>query len=258
MTILAKILKEKEKEVAKLRNHRSIKEIKRSRELRSFKSQCEKDQSLKIIAEYKRASPSKGLINGGIDPVEQAKRYQNLGASMISVLTDGPFFEGSYADLAAVSDAVDLPILNKDFIIDELQIDQAYAHGADVILLIASSLPYQRLSDLYQYAIRLGLEILFEVHDRDELELANRLGAEIIGVNNRNLKTFHVDLSVTEQLAQLVDMDRQILVSESGIKTGADVKRVKHAGAKAILVGETLMRANNMEQTFTNLLRCGE
>ncbi|WP_440897844.1 indole-3-glycerol phosphate synthase TrpC [Amphibacillus sp. Q70] len=255
MTILETILLEKEKEVKQLKKDVSLTEQKRLTPIHSFIAQCRKDQSLIIIAEFKRASPSKGIINPDLDPTKQAEQYQALGASMISVLTDQPFFKGSYADLAAVRNTVDLPILNKDFIIDEVQIDRAYRYGADVILLIAASLPEQRLNDLYQYAIKLGLEVLFEVHKPEELTIANRIGAELIGVNNRDLKTFEVDLKVTEQLAQLLDIDRQILVSESGIQTAADVQRLKQAGARAILVGETLMRANDLQATFSDFLK---
>lgn len=255
MTILAKILLEKEKEIAQLKKEFSAAEHKRSTPIHSFIAQCRKDQSLKIIAEFKRASPSKGMINPNLDPKNQAELYEKLGATMISVLTDQTFFKGSYADLSVVRSVVDLPILNKDFIIDEVQIDRAYSYGADVILLIAASLPEQRLNHLYQYANKLGLEVLFEVHNQEELELANQIGAELIGVNNRDLKTFAVDLTVTEQLAQSIDFDHQILVSESGIKTSADVLRVKQAGAQAILVGESLMRTDDLQQTFNDFLK---
>lgn len=255
MTILSEILLEKEKEVEQLKKHFSPLTEKSPRPIRSFTAQCQKDQSLQVIAEFKRASPSKGMINPNLDPKHQAKLYERLGASMISVLTDHSFFKGSYADLRAVRSVVDLPILNKDFIIDELQIDRAYCCGADVILLIAASLPEDRLNDLYQYATKLGLEVLFEVHNQEEVDLAQRIGVELVGINNRNLKTFEVDLAVTERLALFIDHDRQILVSESGIQTGKDVLRLREAGAQAILVGERLMRARNLQQTFVEFLK---
>lgn len=255
MTILEKILAVKREEVAQLRKTFSLEGKKRKAPIYSFIERCQKDDRLKLIAEFKRASPSKGTINATLDPIEQAQTYQELGASMVSVLTDREFFKGSYEDLIAVKETIDLPVLNKDFIIDEVQIDRAYLEGADVILLIAASLPEDRLKELYQHAEKRDLEILFEVHNEAELEIAQRIGSRLIGVNNRDLKTFTVDLGVTEQLAQLIDHKREILVSESGLKTTEDVVRVKEAGARAILVGETLMRASDLQQTFREILK---
>ena len=255
MTILDDILTVKKEEVAKLKATNSLDGKERSAPIHSFIDLCQRDQALKLIAEFKRASPSKGVINADLDPEEQAGTYQKLGASMISVLTDREFFQGSYQDLVKVKESIDLPILNKDFIIDEIQIDRAYLHGADVILLIAASLPKERLAQLYQYARKRGLEVLFEVHNETELQIAQEIGARLIGVNNRDLKTFKVDLSVTERLAKLIDFDQEILVSESGIKTADDVLRVKKAGARAILVGETLMRSSDLQQTFSDILK---
>jgi len=174
---------------------------------------------------------------------------------MISVLTDRQFFQGNYQDLAQVKQTVELPILNKNFIIDEIQIDHAYSYGADLILLIVASLTEERLKQLYDHAKKLGLEVLVEVHDESELKAAQAIGAKLIGVNNRDLKTFTVDLAVTERLAQLIDHDREILISESGLQTADDVRRVKQAGAKAILVGETLMRSADLEKTFQDMLK---
>ncbi|WP_067842238.1 indole-3-glycerol phosphate synthase TrpC [Amphibacillus sediminis] len=255
MTILADILTEKRKEVEQLKQHYLPQE--RHAPLHSFYRYCQQAEQIQIIAEFKRASPSKGVINAKLDPRAQAIAYQKAGAAMISVLTDQPFFQGSFQDLREVRSVVDLPILNKDFIIDEIQIDRAYQQGADVILLIAAALPEQRLEQLYHYATKLGLEVLLEVHDPSELALAKQIGASLIGVNNRNLKTFEVDLAVTEALAKLIDHSKQILISESGIKNSTDVARVRRAGAKAILVGETMMRSTKLEDTFTKLTEAG-
>ncbi|WP_199880761.1 indole-3-glycerol phosphate synthase TrpC [Bacillus massiliglaciei] len=214
----------------------------------SLVEKLRKASRLEIISEIKRASPSKGNINLDVNPVQQAMEYERNGAAAISVLTDESFFKGTFKDLHDVSEAVSIPRLCKDFIINEVQIDYARHHGATVILLIVAALPANRLEQLYRYAKSLGLDVLTEVHDEFELETALTLEAELIGINNRDLKTFEVHLSVTERLAKNIDLSRHILVSESGIKTREDAIRVKEAGAKAILVGETLMRANNVSQ----------
>lgn len=251
MTILNKILIEKEKEVVKLKDqtfHPST-----SKEVPTFKEKIKLSTKINIIAEIKRSSPSKGPIQMNVDPVSQAKKYAALGASAISVLTDQPFFNGSMDDLRAVREVVDLPILCKDFIIDPIQIDQAKAAGANMILLIVAALDYKELTTLYQYAKSQGLEVLVEVHNEDEMERALHLGAQIIGINNRDLKSFEVDLSTTEDLSSMITDPKIILISESGIQTREDVVRVANAGAEVILVGETLMRSNNLAATFTDL-----
>lgn len=252
MTILEKILKEKEKEVAELKHSFDANVVKREEDIRSFYEKCQHARDIQVIAEFKRSSPSKGQINHGINPDVQAKLYEKAGASMMSILTDEPFFKGSMKDLAAVRKAVDLPLLNKDFIIDPIQIDRAYAYGADVILLIVAALSDAKLKELYEYATSLGLDVLVEVHNQEELERTKRIQPKLIGINNRNLKTFEVTLETTEKLAKQVDLTEQILVSESGIASALDVQRVKRAGAKAILVGETLMKAKNVEETIAS------
>ncbi|MFK4998598.1 indole-3-glycerol-phosphate synthase [Bacillus sp. N9] len=192
-------------------------------------------------------------MNSEVDPVLQAQQYAAAGAGAISVLTDKTFFKGSMADLSAVSKAVDVPLLCKDFMIDRIQIDVAKDHGASVILLIASALPEERLSELYQYAKSLHLDVLFEVHDEKEAETALRIGANIIGINNRNLKTFEVDLAATERVASLLEKEDVLLISESGIRYREDVTRVEAAGAQAILVGETLMRSDDIAKTMEDI-----
>lgn len=253
MTILEKIIAEKVKEVAELKASYQPGQIKGKRVNVSLYDTFMQAEKMNIIAEMKRASPSKGLINDGVEPATQGRIYETCGAGAISVLTDTPFFQGTIEDMQEVREVVDIPVLNKDFIIAEIQIDRAFDAGANVILLIAAALPEQRLTELYQYASDKGLEILFEVHNEEELAVANRIGAQIIGINNRDLKTFEVDLATTERLAEQIDTTRTLLISESGMKERADVERVKRAGAKGILVGETMMRSVNLKETFESL-----
>src|SRR5699024_4835837 len=208
---------------------------------------------MQIIAEIKRSSPSKGTIAMEVDPVEQAKQYEKAGAAAISVLTDRPFFNGSMKDLQAVREAVDIPILCKDFIIDTLQIDHAKAAGANIILLIIAALDEGQFKLLYDYALKLDLEVLVEVHNEEEMKRALAVNPAIIGINNRNLKTFKVDVETTETLARMVKNTNTLLISESGMKTRSDVERVANTGADAILVGETLMRTTNIEEKFGEL-----
>ncbi|MFB1049731.1 indole-3-glycerol phosphate synthase TrpC [Paraliobacillus sp. JSM ZJ581] len=250
MTILDDILMEKAKEVEVLKKFIRTNEQAKVFPKRSLFERFMSNDHVNIIAEIKRASPSKGIIHADVVPSEQAEKYQNHGAGAISVLTDEPFFKGTMDDLCEVRKKVDIPVLNKDFIIDEIQIDRAKSAGADVILLIAAALPAQRLQALFEYAKQADLEVLFEVHNEEELSVAQSIGASIIGVNNRNLKTFNVDLTTTERLAQKMDITNILLISESGIKTTADVERVRKVGAKGILVGETMMRSQALDQTF--------
>ncbi|QDP41779.1 indole-3-glycerol phosphate synthase TrpC [Radiobacillus deserti] len=253
MTILDKILAEKEKEVATLKkNYRPEIKIEKQASGSLYRSFMESN-NMNIIAEIKRASPSKGVINDQMDPSAQGKKYESYGAGTISVLTDTPFFQGTMEDLLAVRDAVQIPILNKDFIIDEIQIDRAKDYGANVILLIAAALPAKRIEELFYYATNQGLEVLLEVHNLAELDVANGLEVPIIGVNNRNLKTFEVDLGITERLSQHIKRTDALLISESGMKTKEDVERVSRAGARAILVGETMMRSGDLSKTFQEL-----
>ncbi|MEM6491610.1 MAG: indole-3-glycerol phosphate synthase TrpC [Pseudomonadota bacterium] len=196
-----------------------------------------------LIAEVKKASPSKGLIRADFDPVAIARAYDDAGASCISVLTDAPYFQGSEADLAAVAGAVGRPALRKDFIVDPFQIVEARALGADAILLIMAALDDGAAQDLEAVAADLGMDVLVEVHDARELERALRLRTQLIGVNNRNLKTLEVDLRTTLELAPRVPRDR-IVVCESGLESGADFRRALEAGARAALVGESFMRSD--------------
>lgn len=220
------------------------------RNKRSFLAVLEHTDRMGLIAEYKRASPSKGDIHLGKDPVKQAKAYVSAGADAVSVLTESRYFKGSYHDLALVSAAVDVPVLCKDFIIDRLQIDAAKKAGADIILLIAAALDDDKLKNLYEYAREKELEVLLEVHNEAEAERALKTGNRLIGINNRNLNTFDVDLSVTEKLAPLLKKEGCFVISESGIKTAVDAKRVRDAGADGMLVGEALMRHGNVREAI--------
>lgn len=210
-------------------------------------------QTLQIISEMKRASPSKGDIATHIDPITQALQYEQAGAACISVLTEQAFFKGSFADLNAVANAVDIPILCKDFIIDSVQIDYAKAAGASVILLIVAALTDEQLQSLYTYATQQNLEVLVEVHDIEELQRAVAVDAKIIGVNNRNLKTFEVHLQVTADIAQHLPSTDIAFISESGIWDEADAQFVANAGAKGILVGESLMRSDDVKKSLQAL-----
>ena len=197
---------------------------------------------LALIAEVKKASPSVGVIAELFDPVAIAKNYAAAGAEAISVLTDEQFFQGRLEYLTEIRGAVGVPLLRKDFILDEVQIAEAAAAGADAILLIVAALDDKALRSLLEAAALYQLDALVEVHTLAELERALETDARIIGINNRNLATFEVDLAVTETLSEEVP-DDIVLVSESGLRSAADVARVKAAGVNAVLIGEALMRA---------------
>jgi indole-3-glycerol phosphate synthase len=197
---------------------------------------------MQIIAEVKKASPSAGIIRADFDPVAIARIYEQHGAACISVLTDGPFFQGDVRYLDLIRDQVSLPLLRKDFILERYQLLEARLAGADAALLIAEILPGELLAQLHRQARELGLHVLVELHDAEQLPRVLDCGATLIGINNRDLRRFETRLEHTLELAGKVPGDR-CLVSESGIKTHADLKRLKEAGVKAVLVGETLMRA---------------
>lgn len=215
-------------------------------DFRSLSRFLTSDQTrLGLIAEVKRASPSAGVINEAFDYLTIARTYAKAGASGISVLTDEKYFQGRLDYLTTIRAEVDIPVLRKDFIIHEAQIYEAVVAGADAILLIVAALDQPTLEHLLEVAHTFQLEVLMEVHDLPELERALDTDATIIGVNNRNLKSFTVDLATTELIAEEVP-DDIVLVSESGIKTIEDAQRVAACGADALLVGETLMRSGNL------------
>lgn len=209
---------------------------------------------LNIIAEFKRRSPSKGMILEDADPRSIAQSYDRGGAAAVSVLTEEDFFDGSLADLRTVRESVSLPILRKDFVFDEYQVWESAAAGANAVLLIVSVLTDDELRTLRVLAEdELGMDALIEVHSLDELQRALTVGARLIGVNNRNLRTFEVSLDVSAKLAREAPPDT-ILVSESGLRTRDDLMRLQDLGYRGFLIGESLMRANDPEQALRSLL----
>jgi indole-3-glycerol phosphate synthase len=244
-TRLKQILDVKEKEVARLlprSEHLRAAALQRN-DFRGFAAALDRGPAaLGLVAEVKKASPSAGVIAADFDPVAIAQAYEVAGAHCLSVLTDEQFFQGRLSYLKQIREATNLPCLRKDFIIHETQIFEASVAGADCILLIVAALDQPLLEQLYATVETLQMDVLVEVHTAEELDRALDLGARLIGINNRNLHTFEVDLATTEKLSEEVP-DDVLLVSESGLKTRADSQRVFDAGCNAILVGESLMRA---------------
>jgi indole-3-glycerol phosphate synthase len=228
-------------------------------EQRDFIGALRRASGIGLIAEVKKASPSAGVICPNFDPVRIAQEYEAAGATCLSVLTDERFFQGSLDYLRQIRAAVKLPLLRKDFIIDERQILEAIEWGADAILLIVAILTDEQLATFHTLAVAAGLAVLVEVHDEAELDRALKLSPALIGVNNRNLKTFQVDLATTERLAAKlfppsVTHHSSLLVAESGIHTRADVDRLKKCGAGAILVGESLVKQGDIKAKVSELL----
>jgi indole-3-glycerol phosphate synthase len=211
------------------------------------------NNKVNIIAEIKRASPSKGIINDKIDVAEAARQYEKAGACAVSVLTEEDKFQGSLDDLRTVRVAISLPILRKDFIFDEFQIYETAEAGADAVLLIAAMLDDEKLAKFFRLAEDvLGLDALVEVHSFDEMKRAEKIGAKIIGINNRDLNTFDVSLDVSRELIKHAPKNA-FLISESGLQTRADLQELLDLGFKGFLIGETLMRSENASKTLENL-----
>lgn len=240
MDFLETIIHEKKQEVQAM----PLEKIQPLRKTDSFYQQVKAHpDKMHIIGEVKRASPSKGAINLAVNVIEQAQAYEQAGVTAVSVLTDEVFFKGSIEDLRTVASQVAIPVLCKDFIIDEKQLIRARNAGATMVLLIVSALSKQKLAELYTKAVALELEVLVEVHDEQELAIAEKLSAQLIGVNNRNLKTFEVSIEVSQQLGKKQTRDA-VYISESGFSTGQQVALVKE-NYQAVLVGEGLMREND-------------
>ena len=248
-TVLDKILARKLEEVAEQSARVPLLDMRRRAETSAFPARdfaaALRGDCVALLGEVKRASPSKGLLTRDFAPVLLAAAYQHNGAAALSVLTDEDFFHGSLQYMTAIRRASKLPLLRKDFTIDEYQVYEGRAAGADAMLLIVAALDDARLHDLHALTLYLGMRALVEVHNEREMERALRLDARLIGINNRDLKTFHVDLSTTARLASMVG-NEALLVAESGIFTRGHVQAMARSGADAILVGESLIRAPDL------------
>ncbi len=257
MTKLDEIVAYKRQEVAQAKRERPIgsleQALKQRPPVRDFQSAIGRPGLLSLIAEVKRASPSAGQIRAGADAAEVAKQYARAGAQAVSILTDEKFFSGLLKDLTSAREAVPLPVLRKDFLLEEYSLVEAAVAGADAVLLIVAILEYEILKRLLVLARDLSLSALVEVHTGQELGMALEAGGRIIGINNRNLATFQVDLKVTERLSRQIPKDR-VVVSESGIRSRADVEFIQAQGVHAILVGEELMGSEDIGKRVKELM----
>jgi indole-3-glycerol phosphate synthase len=256
MTILDQIVTSKRRELAVARERLPEPELERrladAAPVRPFRAALLAAPGMAVIAEVKKASPSAGVLRADFDPVAIARAYASHGATCLSVLTDDPFFQGHLDHLRAIRAAVDRPLLRKDFLLDRYQLLEARVAGADAVLLIAECLPGETLGRLLRDARALGMDALIELHDAGELPRVLESGADLIGINNRDLRTFVTRIEHTLDLAAKVPADR-CLVSESGIKSRADLDRLTAAGVRAVLVGESLMRATHVGQALSAL-----
>jgi indole-3-glycerol phosphate synthase len=252
---LAAILAEKQNEVAKLKKTVRFNATDDGPP-RDFKAAISGRSKISLIAEIKFASPSAGLIREKTDPIAIGRIYEKAGAAAVSLLTDQKFFQGDLGQLPYLRRAISLPVLRKDFIIDEVQVNEAKFYGADAILLIARILSQHQLKDLISMCRELNIAPLTEIHDRNDLEKAMACGADIIGINNRDLDSFKVDIDTTFELAAEVP-DNCILVSESGIKNKEHIFSLRNAGVHAVLVGSALMRSNDLAGKTTQFVNAG-
>jgi len=258
--ILAKICKDKQGHIKACKKSISVGEMKKKAAqgptprgfINALKAKMDTDQ-YGLIAEIKKASPSKGLIREDFAPAALARAYQSGGAACLSILTDTPYFQGQNDYLTAARMVVNIPVLRKDFMLDSYQVYEARAIGADCILLIMAALTDKKALELETLAHKLGMDVLIETHNAEEMTRALKLKSPLIGVNNRNLKTLEIDLATTEQLANMIDDDR-ILVAESGLYNPADLTRMNKTGANCFLVGESLMRQDDVTAATKALL----
>ncbi len=258
--IISKIIEEKRREVDEAKRAKPLSELEREARnicVRSaFKKNISRPHHINLIAEIKKASPSKGILRGDFNPVKIAATYQAGLAQAVSVLTDERFFEGRLEYIKKVKESISLPVLRKDFIIDEYQIYESVVAGADAILLISDLLAAEELKKFHSLALSLDLDVLTEVHSEEDIAKALAAGADIIGINNRDLHTFKVDIGVTQRLIRLVPKDK-IKVSESGIKSYEDVMFLKSLGANAVLIGEAFMEAGDIAAKMREIMRYG-
>jgi len=251
----------KRKEVATRKGHATLDDLDRlaleQSAPRGFRAALEANTSdgFALIAEIKKASPSKGLIRADFRPAEHAVAYERGGAACLSVLTDAPYFQGHEDYLADARRACRLPVLRKDFMVDPWQVAEARSIGADAILIIVAALGHSEMAEIEAAAIERGMDVLVEVHDEAEMERAGHLRSRLIGVNNRDLKTFQTDLATTERLAPLAP-EGALLVGESGINSRTDCERLARSGVRTFLVGESLMRQPDVEAATRELLGC--
>jgi len=252
MKILETIVTQKKLEIARLKSEGIKAPEKPALPVRGFIQALTRASEIAVIAEVKKASPSKGIICQDFDPIKIATSYEEGGAEAISVLTDERFFQGSLEYIPLVRQTVKLPVIRKDFIIDELQIDQSNRYGADAILLIAAILVQEQLRDYLQMAAELGIDVLVEVHNEKELEKSLAAGSRIIGINNRDLRDFTVDLATTLRLRQEIP-DAIPVVSESGIRNRDDIRTLQDRGITAVLIGESLMRSDDRAAALRKL-----
>ncbi len=256
-TVLDRIVANKREEIALVKQRRDLQALKdaiaTAPEIRNFAEALKRHERIRLLAEVKKASPSKGIIRPQFQPVDIARAYEAGGAAAISVLTDEPFFQGQLDYLTRIRQTVSIPVLRKDFILDEYQVYEARVAGADAVLLIAECLPGDELPRLYECITGLGMTALVELYDPIHLDRVLAAGSTLVGVNNRDLRTFAVDLEHVIRLRPRIPT-HVTLVAESGIFTAAEVQRLEEAGVDAILVGESLMRQENVEQAVRLLM----
>ena len=257
MFTLKDIINYKKEEISKKKSQISIKLLKEKNttnaNIRPFLKTIQNSKSsINIISEIKKASPSKGVIRQNFEPIEIAKIYEKNSAKCLSILTDNKFFQGDDKFIHLVKKEVNIPILRKDFIIDEWQIEESKYIGADCILLILSCLSFNQAKEFEEYAASLGLDVIIETHDIKEIELANKLNSKLIGINNRNLKTMDVDIKNSINLIKYLDTNK-IPISESGISNAEDINLLKNCGFNTFLIGEAFMKENNIKKIFETM-----
>lgn len=252
--ILDEIIKKTKEDLENRKKYISFEELEKEAKNSTFKPKdvkpflkSTKDEPIRIIAEVKKASPSKGVIKEDFDPLNIAQEYSQNGANAISVLTEPHYFKGSLEYLKTIKNSVSTPLLRKDFIVDKYQIAEALVYGADFILLIAKALDEKELKELYLYARSLDLEVLVEIHDEEDLKKAINIDATIIGINHRNLKTFEMDMNLCDKLIPMIPKDK-IIVAESGVSNCEVIKRLHSIGADAFLIGEHFMRVASIKE----------